>query len=294
MLTTSWEIVTSHLCELGEGPVWDEQQNRILWLDIPAGAIHSFYPATGRHTSLTTGQYTGAVVLKPNGNLVAALQNGFYEIDETSGTLTFLADPEAHLPENRFNDGKCDPQGRFWAGTMHRPETQVSGHLYTLDTGNNVTWKAGPVGCSNGLAWSADSRTLYYIDSPTRTVVAYDFDPGTGAISGKRVVITIPEGEGFPDGMTIDAEGALWIALWDGWKLVRYEPAGGTKTGEIQLPAARVTSCTFGGDDFEDLYITTAKINLSEEELREQPLAGSLFVIRKVGPKGLPAVRFGG
>lgn len=294
MTHSNWQTVTNHKSTLGEGPVWDEKRQRILWLDILNGKIHSYTPETSEYSFLETGQLTGAVVLTQRGTFLGALRNGFYEIDEPGGTSRFIADPEAHLPENRFNDGKCDPQGRFWAGTMHVPETEVTGNLYVLDTDGSVFHRLSEIGCSNGLAWNSAHDTLYYIDSPTRQVVAYDFDPETAGITNRRVVITIPEGGGFPDGMTIDSEDKLWVALWDGWKIIRVDPLSGTIIGGIDLPAARITSAAFGGPDFSDLYITSARTGLTGRQLEEQPLAGSLFVVKNTGVRGLPAARYGG
>jgi len=292
MINTRWKTVTDTISLLGEGPVWDEKQQRILWLDILNGRIHSYSPLTDTYHSHETGQYIGAAVLSESDTLIAAMQNGFYEIDEKTGDQRFLTDPEAHLPENRFNDGKCDPSGRFWAGTMHIPETAVTGNLYLLDHDGTVTRKLTEIGCSNGLAWNAAQDTMYYIDSPTRQVFAFDYDSESAEISNRRVIITIPEGGGSPDGMTIDAEDQLWVALWGGWKIVRVNPESGEITAQIDLPAARITSAAFGGPDFTDLYITSARVGLSEEEIADQPLAGSLFVVENVGVRGVPGVRY--
>ncbi|MFD1144647.1 SMP-30/gluconolactonase/LRE family protein [Larkinella insperata] len=282
MTRKPWEVVLNYICQLGEGPVWDADNQRILWLDILAGDIHTFNPVSREHRTFNAGQMVGAVALQPSGTLRAALQNGFYDISLESETLTPLADPEAHLPGNRFNDGKLDPAGRFWAGTMALDDTPGAGALYMLDHDGSVTTKIQNVSCSNGLAWSLDERTMYYIDSPTRQVVAYDYDPATGAISSRRVVIQFQEADGLPDGMTIDRTGMLWIALWDGWSVVRYNPHTGERLTQILLPAARITSCTFGGNQLQDLYITSAKTGLSESELQQQPLAGSLFMVKEL------------
>lgn len=292
MIKKGWKTVTNQISLLGEGPVWDERKNRIIWLDILAGKIHQYYPQTAEYRSIATGQYVGAVTLTENDKLLGALHHGFYEIDEKTGNKNFLVDPEVHLPDNRFNDGKCDPNGRFWAGTMHIPETEVTGNLYVLENDGTVSHKISDIGCSNGLAWNSTGDTLYYIDSPTRQVVAYDYSLETAEITNRRVVITISEGGGFPDGMTIDAEDQLWVALWDGWKLIRVNPATGEVTDQIDLPVARITSAVFGGPDYGDLYITSAKVGLDDTQLKDQPLAGSLFVVENVGVKGRPAFRY--
>lgn len=286
MNQNKWEVVLDHACQLGEGPVWDADQQRILWVDILPGEIHSFYPASSEHRIFKTGQMVGAIALRPSGNFIAALQHGFYEISLENETLTPLADPEVHLPENRFNDGKCDPAGRFWAGTMSISDEPGAGALYMLDNDRSVSIKVENVTCSNGLAWSLDHQILYYIDSPTRQVVAYDYDVVTGTIANKRVVIQFEEEDGFPDGMTIDEKGMLWIALWDGWKVIRCNPNTGERLQQIDLPVARITSCTFGGDALDDLFITSAKTGLCQQELDEQPLAGCLFIVKNTGIKG--------
>jgi sugar lactone lactonase YvrE len=292
MINTSWKTVTNHKSTLGEGPLWDEINERIIWLDILKGRIHFFTPSSEQYDHLDTGQLTGAVTLTSNGALLAAMQNGFYTFDEHTKKGTFLADPESHLPDNRFNDGKCDPSGRFWAGTMHVPETETTGNLYMLSTDGQIIHKVSGVGCSNGLAWNSAQDTMYYIDSPTREVVAYHYDAETGDIRNLRTVLTIPEGGGFPDGMTIDSEDKLWVALWDGWKIIRVDPDTGQVIDQIDLPVARITSAAFGGKDFRDLYITSARVGLTEEQLAQQPLAGSLFVVEDVGVRGLPAFRY--
>jgi sugar lactone lactonase YvrE len=221
------------------------------------------------------------------------LKNGFGFVNRETGEVNMLANPESHIPGNRFNDGKCGPDGRFWAGTMSHTDEPGKGSFYAFDTDHSVSKKISNVSISNGMAWSADHKTFYYIDTPTFTVAAYDFDKNTAEIGNKRVVITIPKEDGSPDGMTIDSEGMLWIAHWDGWQITRWNPDTGKKLLSIPLPAARITSCAFGGDNLEDLYITSARAWLTNDQLAEQPLAGSLFVIKNTGYKGLPAFEFG-
>src|SRR5918999_4891566 len=186
---------------------------------------------------------------------------------------------EADISSNRMNDGKCDPAGRFWAGTMAMDGARGRGALYRLDADRSVARMLGAVSVSNGLAWSADSSTMYYIDTPTGSVDAFEFDADAGAISGRRPFVKIDGGDGMPDGMTIDSEGGLWVALWGGGAVHRYD-AGGRLDGIVEVPASLTTSCTFGGSDLGDLYITTASTGLGEAELRDQPLAGSLFCCR--------------
>jgi sugar lactone lactonase YvrE len=294
MTQGNWEIVTKHSCLLGEGPVWDKRQKRILWVDIINGEIHSFYLDTDEHRTCKVEHMVGAIALMTTGGVIAALNDGFASIDLNNGAIHFMSDVETHLPNNRFNDGKCDPAGRFWAGTMSISNTPRAGSLYALEKDLTVNMKLCGVTCSNGIAWSPDYKTLYYIDTATRQVVAYSYDVINGNITDGRAVINISKGEGYPDGMTIDTEGMLWVALWDGWKVARYSPFTGEQLHEIILPVSRATSCVFGGDALNDLYITSAREGLSEYDLKEQPLAGYLFVIKNSGFKGIDAFEFGG
>jgi sugar lactone lactonase YvrE len=290
----AWEVVLEHRCSLGEGPLWDAVKKRILWVDILEGEIHQFYPDRNEYKSFMLGSMVGSMALRSSEEIIAALKTGFTIINLETGTLRFIAHPETHLPENRFNDGKCDPAGRFWAGTMSMLNTPGAGSLYTLEADHSVVCKIKAVTCSNGLAWSNDCQTLYYIDTPTCEVVAYDYDCLTGNIDNKRSVIQIPRGEGYPDGMTIDTEGMLWVAMWDGWQVTRWNPRTGQLLKRIRLPVSNITSCTFGGDNLQDLYITSAKNGLHQDELKTQPFAGCLFVIKNSGYQGMPAFKFAG
>lgn len=285
-------VVVDHKCLLGEGPIWDATQKLICWVDILNGVIHEYSPGQQAHKKTPVHQMIGAIAVCTDGNFIAALQDGFAFIDRQSGAIKMIADPENHLPGNRFNDGKCDPAGRFWAGTMSLSEDPNAGGVYSVERDQLVLQKIGNVSISNGMAWSTDHSILYYIDTPTFEIVAYDFDKSTGDISNKRVSIKVEKKEGNPDGMTIDTEGMLWIAHWDGWQVTRWNPVTGEKLLSIPLPTARITSCIFGGENLEDLYITSARVGLTEEALEKQPLAGALFVIPKCGFKGLPAFEF--
>ncbi|KAA0993526.1 SMP-30/gluconolactonase/LRE family protein [Dyadobacter aurulentus] len=281
------EIVLDHLCELGEGPVWDEVRQCILWVDITRGAIHQFFTKDKKHHVFNAGQMVGAIAPASDGRLIAALQHGFYMVDLEKDSMYAINDPEASLPGNRFNDGKCDPAGRFWAGTMSVSGQLKAGKLYLLNKDRSVSIKIDNVTCSNGMAWSPDCRTFYYIDTGLREVVAYDYNNANADIANRRSIIQIPPEEGYPDGMTIDSDGKLWIAMWGGWKVKRYDPLNGRLLDEIRLPVSLVTSCTFGGENLEDIYITTAGNGLSESERHLQPLAGSLFVVRQSGYRGI-------
>lgn len=287
-----YQIVTPEKSILAEGPVWDANKNTICWIDILGKNIHEFSTEVKQHRKIPVDDLIGNIVLCQDGNYLAGLQKGIVQINRLTGENKLICQPEKHLPENRFNDGKCDPAGRYWAGTMPVTEDSATGSLYMFQKDLTFEKKIKGVTISNGLAWSPDQKTLYFIDSPTLKVVAFDYDNITGEISNRRIAISIEEKEGFPDGMTIDTEGKLWIAHWDGWQVARWDPQTGKKLLSIRLPVARVSSCTFGGTDLGDLYITSARARLTELELQKQPMAGSLFVIKNTGYKGMPTALF--
>jgi len=287
------ELVLDLKATLGEGPCWDSRSGTLYWVDIKQNELHAYRPEQGTNRTITLDQMVGAVVPRQEGGLVLALQHGFYLLDLETEQLTFIDDPESDKTENRFNDGKCDAAGRFWAGTLSFDEKEPIAALYVLEKDRRVRKVLDGITVSNGLGWSPDGGTMYYIDSPTKKVVAYDYDVESGSLGQARTVVTIPEGGGFPDGMTVDAEGMLWVAQWDGWQVSRWNPQTGEQIGKISLPAARVTSCTFGGERLDELYITTARTGLSEEELAKQPHAGGVFRV-KPGVVGLPTHMYGG
>ncbi len=277
---------------LGEGPVWDIEKKVICWVDIFKGEIHQYSPAKNEYTVLQLNQMIGSLAICDNGDFITALENGLAFVERKTGYVQMLVDPESHLPGNRFNDGKCDPHGRFWAGTMSLAEQPGAGGVYMLDKEYTVQKKIEGVTISNGMAWSLDHNTLYYIDTPSYGVAAYHYNEVNGNIRYKKMVFKVSEDDGFPDGMTIDSDGMLWIAHWDGWQVARWDPASGEKLLSLPLPVSRVTSCAFGGDDLTDLYITSASEGLSDEDLEKQPLAGSLFVVRNCGFQGVPSFLF--
>lgn len=292
----NWKVepVLKYQCILGEGPVWDPTNARLLWVDILNGEIHQWFPNNGIHKTFKAEQYIGAVALTNSKEVIAACQKGFYKINLESKVMSPIFNPESQLPNNRFNDGKCDPAGRFLAGTMSMSNVPQAGKLYALEADHSVRVKIDQVTCSNGMAWSADSRTFYYIDTGLREVAAFDYNLKEGSLHNKKVIISIPREEGIPDGMTIDRDGMLWVALWNGGKVNRYDPKTGKLLLQIALPVSLVTSCTFGGRDLTDLYITSASTGLNERDLEKQPLAGSLFVIKNCGFQGFPPHLFSG
>jgi sugar lactone lactonase YvrE len=281
------ELVLDARADLGEGPVWDARTGELLWVDIMAGLVHRFDPLSGRADAFDAGQPVGAVVPRAAGGYALALRDGFAIAD--GDRVTLVAPIDRERPELRMNDGACDGRGRFWAGTMHLDCTPGAGSLYRLDPdGEGETILTG-VTISNGIGWSPDDTVMYYVDTPTLGVDAFDFDAGTGAIRGRRRVVTIEAEAGSPDGLVVDAEGCLWVALWEGWAVRRYAPDG-ELLGVIELPVCRVTKPAFGGPGLADLYITTAATDVPDPV---QPHAGGLFRAR-VGARGLPARAYAG
>ena len=280
---------------LGEGAIWNGASQRLNWIDIGGRRVFTYDPATGENRGCDAGQMVGTVVPRARGGLLLALHEGFAALDPESGRVEMWPRPPEHDPALvRFNDGKCDPSGRFWAGTMALVKgPKPLGRLYRLDANGTMRVMLRDVGTSNGVAWSLDRRTLYFIDTPLLRVDAFDYDDATGAIANRRTVISIPPGIGRPDGSTLDAEGMLWVAMYEGWSVTRWNPQTGELLRTIRLPVARVTSCAFGGPELDTLYLTSARQNLTEPQLAAQPLAGGLFRVRP-GVRGLPAFAFEG
>lgn len=282
------ELLVEELALLGEGPLWLPDSKQIVWVDIEGGCIHLFTPGTGVKRVIPVGQRVGAIVPAVDGRMICALQNGLYFLDLESEHLEFIDDPESDRPGNRFNDGKCDPAGRFWAGTMPMEWGDPLGALYRLDSEGKVLKMLTDVGCSNGLAWNAEATSMYYIDTATGRVDHFDYDVLTGSIENRRTAFHFPAGQGFPDGMTMDSEGMLWVAHWGGSCVSRWNPISGECLERVQLPVSQVTSCCFGGEQLEELYITSARTGLSEEQLQREPLAGGIFKYTP-GVRGMPA-----
>ncbi len=281
------EVVGQHVSTWGEGPIW--WQDRLLYVDIESHKVLAFTPTTGEEKIWNVGQRVGTVVPRAKGGLVWCGDRGFYFLNEATGESTFIVDPdpEPSLPDNRFNDGKCDPAGRFWAGTIclkKRPE----GALYCMEPDLSITRKYGPVTNSNGIVWTADAATMYYIDTPSKKIRAFDFDNATGGISNERIIWDTSEDPSSPDGMTIDSQDRLWVAFCHGAKVVCYDPATRKVEEQIDFPCIETTACAFGGPDLQDLYVTTGlKPGLDEQE------AGRLFVCRP-GATGVRAFAFAG
>lgn len=289
------EIILRRTSTLGEGALWDAEKQRLYWVDILEHKVFCFDPKTGENQEFDVGEEVGTVVLTQDEMLLVALSSGIALLDPKTQKITRLSDPRQHASEGRFNDGKCDPEGRFWVGTYSEGVGQAGkGALYCLDTDLRAAQKLGNVTCSNGLCFSADQRTFYYVDTPTYRIAAFDFEPATGAITNRRAVAELTSSDGAPDGMTIDSEGQLWVALFDGGKVLRIDPKTSARTYQVLVPeAGSVTSCAFGGNNLDHLYITTARVALSPEDLKTRLNAGSLFVAR-VPFRGVELPRFAG
>lgn len=281
------ELVGTYTSVWGEGPLWDAERARLLYVDIEAYKIIAYTPATGEEKVWDVGQRVGTVVVRKQGGLVWAGDEGFFFLDEATGISTPIADPEPELPDNRFNDGKCDPAGRLWAGTINLKK-QPEASLYCLDTDLSVAKKFSPVTNSNGIVWTRDGATMYYIDTPSKKIRAFDFDVATGSISHERVIWDTSADSTSPDGMTIDSEDRLWVAFCHGGKVVCFDPATSSVVQQVDFPCIETTACAFGGPELHDLYVVTGvKPGL------EEATAGRLFVCRP-GAQGVPSVPFAG
>lgn len=279
---------------LGEGPYWLPGESVVLWVDIPAGLLHRTEVPSGETVTTDLG-HVSAVFPVHGGGLLYASEHQLVLRETVPGqSVDFTERVVAAVPPQpdvRFNDGAVDPSGRVWIGSMHTVETDPLGTLYRLDPGASTGAVLTPVApgatVSNGLGWSPDGSRLYYADSPTRQVDVFDYDPATGAATGRRVFADLSGFDGFPDGLTVDGDGYVWVCMWDGGVLRRLAPSG-TLDAVVPVPVAKPTSVAFGGPDLADLYVTTARIDLTPEQLAAQPLAGRLLHLRP-GPVGLPS-----
>jgi len=279
LLSCLWDVGAT----LGEGALWDADGKRVWFVDIKGRRIHRCaHDGTDRRSWDAPGQVS-FIVPASDGSMVCSLEDGLYRFDDASGEFLPLAKVEADETGNRFNDGHVDADGALWFGSMHDAEEAPTGALYRFDGRRIARMDDGYV-ITNGPAVSPDGATLYHTDTLQKTVYAFDRAPD-GSLSNKRVFVKIADG-GYPDGMAVDAGGNLWVATFGGWRIDRFD-ATGAKVGEVRFPCANVTKLAFGGDDLRTVYATTARKGLSEQELREQPLAGGLFTFRAETP-GLP------
>ncbi|MFH9083336.1 MULTISPECIES: SMP-30/gluconolactonase/LRE family protein [unclassified Streptomyces] len=280
---TAYEVAVRAEAALGEGPTWDPATGRLIWLDILGARLHTYEPSSGRRTVRTTPQHVGAAKPRAGGGLVLNLRDGVGLLDPDDTFRWLHHEPVAG---RRANDAAVAPDGSLWAGTMRYDEAPGGGTLSRLTGDGAVRTVLPDVTVSNGTGWSPDGRLMYYIDTPTRRVDVFDHD--ADGIRDRRTLVEIEEGAGFPDGLTVDAEGCVWVALWDGGAVRRYTPAGELDR-VITLPTPRTTACAFGGPALTDLYITTARTGLPPSD----PLSGSLLVVPDAG-QGLPQPAFEG
>ncbi|HEV7330494.1 MAG TPA: SMP-30/gluconolactonase/LRE family protein [Flavisolibacter sp.] len=287
------ELVLDARVQLGEGAIWHPKENRLYWVDIEGKALHIYDPSTNEDRRFPLSSRVGTVVPVKGGGALVALQNGIHKIDLKTRKLEIIANPLPDTLNLRFNDGKCDPSGRFWVGTLALDGRRKGAVLYRIDKDRSVHQMLDSVSISNGIVWTADKKTMYYNDTPTGTVQAFDYDDKSGNISNRRIAVCIPKGMGAPDGMTIDADGNLWVALWGAGLVGKFNPSTGELLQKVMVPAPNVSSCAFGGKNLETLYITTARVWVNEKGLKEFPQSGSLFSV-KPGVKGVAAVFYKG
>lgn len=281
------ELLFDAKAHLGEGPVWDVRTQTLYWVDILDKRIYA-----GSDLFAELDEFVGCMAPRQDGGLIFTKRASFWTLEADSAKSTLLSALSDEPSTNRFNDGKCDPRGRFLAGTMNMGESEPTGSLYSFD-GKSVTKLLSNVTVSNGMTWSPDHKTFYYIDTPTREVRAFDYDLETGAIANPRVAVHVHPSLGWPDGMTSDRQGNLWIAMWGGAQVARWNPNTGKLLEQIPIPAMNVSSCVFGGKNMNELYVTSARIGLDEAVLKQYPLTGGVFRL-ETKVEGMPTFAFAG
>lgn len=278
---------------IGESPVWSVREQALYWVDVEGKCVQRFAPGANARARWTMPEPTGSIGLRCAGGLIAATRTGFVALDTANGDITPITDPEADLPGNRFNDGKVDRAGRFWAGTKNLANNaEGTGSVYRLDADRTAHRVTGGISCTNGIAWSPDNRTMYLCDTWVRRIYRFAFDLSLGTAHSRSLFAELAPEAGYPDGLTIDAEGFIWNAHYDGWRITRYAPDGRIDR-VLQMPVQQVTSLTFGGTDLATLYVTSASMRLSDAQRKSQPLAGHVFAFEP-GATGLPEPCFAG
>jgi L-arabinonolactonase len=277
---------------LGESPVWNEAERALYWIDGLRPALHRL-EVTGRHSSWPMPQPIGSFVFRRRGGLIGAFKNGFAAIDLSSGRIDPLCDPEPERPANVLNDGKCDRRGRYWCGSRAADLSSPVASLFRLDSDLHCYKLDDGFAVSNGIAWSPDDRTMYFADSPSGLIFAYEFDLDDGAIRNRRIFASTSELEGLPDGAAVDHDGHYWCALFGGSAIARFDPRG-RLASTLRLPVKNPTMCAFGGDRLDVLYVTSARARMSDAELAAHPLAGSLLAITGLRARGRPETTFAG
>jgi len=262
---------------LGEGPIWHPEEQTLYWVDINGKLIQRFFPSTKKVETFAVPHKVSVIAPREKGGFIAGAEDGFYFWNPEDTYLEFIANPEPGKTDARFNDGKVDERGRFWAGTMTAEGATSS--LYRLDKDLQLKRMIVGVTISNGIGWSPDSHLMYYVDSLQYSIFLYDFDLECGEISNRRVFFQSNPTMGVPDGLTVDSEGYIWLALYNGWKVIRINPKGKVDR-ELEMPVSRPSSCAFGGKNMDDLYITSISEGLDVGQREKEPLAGDLFVVR--------------
>ena len=293
-MTKQAEPIVQQHARLGEGVFWHAQAQCLYWVDITGQTVFLYDPRSGENRAINVGRDVGTIVPRESSGVMLGVKGGFAALDLETEEVEEIAMVESHIPNNRFNDGKCDPVGRFWAGSMAYDFAKGAGSLYCMDTDLSVRRVLSDVTISNGLVWTQDEKMLYYIDSGTSQIAAFDYDKDSGNILNRRVVVEIPAEDGFLDGMAIDANGMLWVAIYGSGEIRCWNPENGELLETITVRGAKfVTSCAFGGPNLNELYIASASEGLTDEQKKEQPLAGSLFRV-EVDATGVPAWEFSG
>ncbi|MFA4870405.1 MAG: SMP-30/gluconolactonase/LRE family protein [Pedobacter sp.] len=285
------QLVLDIQSTLGEGAIWNHTDQRLYWVDIDQHLLHWFDPLTKLHQTSSLPKKITTVVPTLKEELLIALEDGIYNYNKSTNELQLRhVNPENNITGNRFNDGKCDPLGRFWVGTMGKEQSAA---LYCMSKDYSLQTIQTGITNSNGILWSPDQKTMYYIDTPTSKVAAYNFNNNTGQVSNPQTVITIPSHIGRPDGATIDSDGMVWIAMWGGYCVTRWNPKTGELLSTIEVPSKNITSCAFGGEKLDTLYITSAKGQMTNSDLADYPNSGGLFAI-KPGISGIKSNFFAG
>jgi len=287
---TEFEVAVAPAAQLGEGPRWDAATQTLLWVDIPAKLVQRYDPATGTNTTQQVADIVSLALPRRRGGVVIGLPDGLHLLEGERSPILAAIEPEQ--AGTRTNDGACDAAGRLWVGTMPFDERSPVAGLYRVEADLSVTRVLTRTTISNGLGWSPSGTSFYFVDSPTCRIDVFDFDPATGALENRRPLAAVEVEGAVPDGLNVDAEGGVWVALHGGWGLRRYSPDG-ELIAEAGLPIAKITSCCFGGPDLRDLYVTTRREGLSAAEVAAQPLAGALLRL-DVGVAGLPTHAFAG
>ncbi|RYY33668.1 MAG: SMP-30/gluconolactonase/LRE family protein [Sphingobacteriaceae bacterium] len=274
-------------CMLGESPYWHAGRGSYFWVDIIKGILHELNRETQLHYEWNVGNKVSLIVGNKDGRLVLAMQNGLQLFNPEDGSLELLVHAEATKPDNRYNDGACDSRGRLWVTTMHIDAKAGEGSLYCIDIDFKVTKAINSLSIPNGIVWSADNERMYFVDTMQREIRCYLFNKQNGEIYFENIAIHIPEEMGYPDGMAIDTDGMLWVALWGGGAVTQWDPSTGKLLQRIELPVPHVSNCTFSGENLDELIVTTARKDLDPQQLEQYPESGNVFIITNLDAKGI-------